>query len=59
MASTMILPPMPRIIGCKSAASYKLAQYHFHAPSDHAVNGQLADIEAHAGEASPAVLFVT
>ena len=40
-------------------ASYKLAQYHFHAPSEHAVIGQLADIEAHAGEASPAVLFVT
>ena len=28
-------------------ASYKLAQYHFHAPSEHAINGRLADVEAH------------
>jgi carbonic anhydrase len=27
--------------------SYRLAQYHFHAPSEHAVNGRLADVEAH------------
>ena len=26
---------------------YTLAQYHFHAPSEHAVNGRLADLEAH------------
>ena len=28
-------------------SSYKLAQYHFHAPSEHAVNRRLADVEAH------------
>jgi carbonic anhydrase len=28
-------------------ASYKLAQYHFHAPSEHAVDGRRADVEAH------------
>jgi carbonic anhydrase len=27
--------------------SYRLTQYHFHAPSEHAVNGRLADVEAH------------
>ena len=26
---------------------YGLVQYHFHAPSEHAVNGRLADLEAH------------
>ena len=26
---------------------YDLVQYHFHAPSEHAVNGRLADVEAH------------
>src|SRR5689334_4378274 len=26
---------------------YQLMQYHFHAPSEHAVNGCLADLEAH------------
>jgi carbonic anhydrase len=26
---------------------YELVQYHFHAPSEHAVNGQLADVEGH------------
>ena len=26
---------------------YALAQYHFHAPSEHAVNGRRADVEAH------------
>ncbi|MDP9143745.1 MAG: carbonic anhydrase family protein [Actinomycetota bacterium] len=26
---------------------YQLAQYHFHAPSEHAINGRLADMEAH------------
>jgi carbonic anhydrase len=26
---------------------YELTQYHFHAPSEHAVNGRLADLEAH------------
>ena len=26
---------------------YTLLQYHFHAPSEHAVNGRLADLEAH------------
>jgi len=26
---------------------YELVQYHFHAPSEHAVNGRLADVEAH------------
>lgn len=26
---------------------YELAQYHFHAPSEHAINGRLADVEAH------------
>jgi carbonic anhydrase len=26
---------------------YQLVQYHFHVPSEHAVNGQLADLEAH------------
>ena len=26
---------------------YHLVQYHFHAPSEHAVNGRLADLEAH------------
>ena len=26
---------------------YELVQYHFHAPSEHAVNGRLADLEAH------------
>jgi len=26
---------------------YDLVQYHFHAPSEHAINGQLADVEAH------------
>jgi carbonic anhydrase len=28
-------------------ASYRLAQYHFHAPSEHAVDGRQADVEAH------------
>lgn len=27
--------------------SYKLVQYHFHAPAEHAVNGQHADVEGH------------
>ena len=27
--------------------SYELVQYHFHAPSEHAINGRLADVEAH------------
>jgi len=27
--------------------SYQLTQYHFHAPSEHAINGRLADVEAH------------
>lgn len=27
--------------------SYGLTQYHFHVPSEHAVNGRLADLEAH------------
>jgi carbonic anhydrase len=26
---------------------YQLTQYHFHAPSEHAVNGRRADVEAH------------
>ena len=26
---------------------YMLTQFHFHAPSEHAVNGRLADLEAH------------
>jgi carbonic anhydrase len=26
---------------------YPMVQYHFHAPSEHAINGQLADLEAH------------
>ena len=26
---------------------YELDQYHFHAPSEHAINGRLADVEAH------------
>ena len=26
---------------------YELEQYHFHAPSEHAINGGLADVEAH------------
>ena len=26
---------------------YELVQFHFHAPSEHAVNGRLADLEAH------------
>ena len=26
---------------------YRLVQYHFHAPSEHAVNGRRADVEAH------------
>lgn len=26
---------------------YELTQFHFHAPSEHAVNGRLADLEAH------------
>jgi carbonic anhydrase len=26
---------------------YELVQYHFHTPAEHAVNGQLADVEAH------------
>ena len=26
---------------------YELVSYHFHAPSEHAVDGQLADVEAH------------
>ena len=26
---------------------YPLVQYHFHAPAEHAVNGRLADLEAH------------
>ena len=26
---------------------YELVQYHFHAPSEHAINGRLADLEAH------------
>ena len=26
---------------------YELVQYHFHTPSEHAVNGLLADVEAH------------
>ena len=31
-------------IGCDR---YPLVQYHFHVPSEHAVNGRLADLEAH------------
>ena len=27
--------------------SYELTQYHFHAPSEHTVNGRSADVEAH------------
>jgi carbonic anhydrase len=27
--------------------SYMLTQYHFHAPSEHAINGRRADVEAH------------
>lgn len=27
--------------------SYQLVQYHFHTPSEHEVNGRLADVEAH------------
>ena len=27
--------------------SYELVQYHFHASSEHAINGRLADVEAH------------
>jgi carbonic anhydrase len=27
--------------------TYKLVQYHFHTPSEHAVNGRLADVEGH------------
>jgi carbonic anhydrase len=27
--------------------SYRLTQYHFHAPAEHSVNGELADVEAH------------
>jgi carbonic anhydrase len=27
--------------------TYRLTQYHFHAPSEHAINGRLADLEAH------------
>jgi carbonic anhydrase len=27
--------------------SYQLVQYHFHAPSEHSVDGRLADVEAH------------
>ena len=27
--------------------AYQLVQYHFHAPSEHQVNGRLADIEGH------------
>jgi len=30
--------------------SYPLVQYHFHVPSEHAVNGRLADLEAQAAE---------
>ena len=26
---------------------YQLVQYHFHVPSEHTINGQLADLEAH------------
>lgn len=26
---------------------YRLSQYHFHAPSEHAINGRRADVEAH------------
>ena len=26
---------------------YPLVQYHFHVPAEHAVNGRLADLEAH------------
>jgi carbonic anhydrase len=33
--------------------SYELIQYHFHAPSEHAVNGQLADLEAHFVHTNP------
>jgi carbonic anhydrase len=29
------------------ADRYPLVQYHFHVPSEHAVNGRLADLEAH------------
>ena len=27
--------------------TYRLTQYHFHAPSEHQINGHLADLEAH------------
>jgi carbonic anhydrase len=27
--------------------TYQLVQYHFHAPSEHEINGRLADVEAH------------
>ena len=27
--------------------TYQLTQYHFHAPSEHKINGRLADVEAH------------
>jgi carbonic anhydrase len=30
-----------------SGDRYELVQYHFHAPSEHAVDGRLADVEAH------------
>lgn len=30
-----------------SGQTYELAQFHFHAPSEHAINGQLADMEIH------------
>lgn len=30
-----------------SGETYRLTQYHFHAPSEHKINGRLADVEAH------------
>ena len=33
--------------------SYELTQYHFHAPSEHAINGELADLEAHFVHTNP------
>jgi carbonic anhydrase len=40
------------LAGANSAAliggqGYRLVQYHFHAPAEHAVNGHLADVEGH------------
>ena len=40
------------LAGANSAApiggqGYRLVQYHFHAPAEHAVNGRLADVEGH------------